>query len=335
MVNYELGSDLKINDWRKFQSLVSPGNFYQSFQWAKLHQLKQGKFFLWYKKQNDNIKSGAIILKYNLPFKQNYLYTPLGPIGNLQKEDFNDFLSFIIQVAKKERSIFARFYLSPDFYPLLFNIKKSPPDYFLSAGNIPSTNAQINLEKEESEILKAMHPKTRYNIGLAQKKGVIIKNFRKDIINEFEIFFELLKNTASKKEFALHPKSHYQALIDNFKDNLVLFIAYYNQKPIAGALTLKWDDKAYYLHGGTNFSYSNLMAPHLLHFEIIKFYKKAGLKFYDLGAASSKENAVKKWEGISRFKLSFGATLYNLPPAYDLIINPLFYFLYNFARKFY
>lgn len=328
-------SDLKFEDWEKFQKEVSPGNFYQSLLWAKVHQADGGRFFIWKNIKNEKLKSGALILKYNLPLKKSYLYAPLGPIGEMSHSDWFNFFEAAKQIAAKEGAFFIRFYsakVPPQFK--ISKINKAPKNYFLSAGNIPPINARLDLEKSEIDLFSQLHKKTRYNIRLAQKKGLIIKNFSgENIFKECKTFLNLLKSTATKKEFSLYHHNHYQNVMEIFKNDLNLFFVYYKDRAIAAALILKWDSAAYYLYGGTDFNFRHLMASPLLHWEAIKFYKNSATKFYDFGAISTPEAPVKKWEGITRFKLSFGAKPYCLAQAYDLVINKPLYFVYNLLRK--
>lgn len=325
-----------MNDWRNFQKKFSPGNFYQSLEWGKFFQNKGGKFFLWQKKEGKTIKSGAIILKYILFRQVNYLYVPLGPIGEMSIECWEDFFETVKAIAENEGSFFIRFYADNLSYNLIkkYFIKQPPKNYFLSAGNIPLFNARLDLSDNEKNIFKNLHAKTRYNIRLAQRKGVVVKSFFKnDILNEFDNFLKLLLKTAQKKNFLIYDDVHYKSLIENFKENMVLLIAYSQQIPVATALFLKWDDIVYYLHGGTNFDFRHLMASHLLHWEAINFFRNLGLKFYDFGAISTIKMPIKKWEGITRFKMAFNAKPYILSQAYDLIINKPTYYLYNFFKK--
>lgn len=332
-----MDQEFGINNWQNFQKEVSSANFYQSYQWARTHQQSGGKFFLWQIKDAQKIKAGAIILKYNLPLNKSYLFVPLGPIGEMTERNWLDFILNAKEIAKNERAFFIRFYAENINKNSIksHNIKEAPKNYFLSAGNIPLFNARLCLISDESVLLKNFRQKTRYNINLAKKRGVNIKFFSGGdaFKKQLGIFFNLLKSTAQKKDFSTHHQSHYEGLIKNFGKDISLFMAYYKDIPIAAALCLKWNDAAYYLHGGTDFNFRNLMAPHLLHWEIIKFYRNNGARFYDFGAISVPELPVKKWNGITRFKLAFGATPYSLAQAYDLIINKSLYFLYNLIRK--
>lgn len=99
--------------------------------------------------------------------------------------------------------------------------------------------------------------------------------------------------------------------------------------PIAGALTLTYGDTAYYLHGAMDREYRNLMAPHFMHWEIMKLYKHEGFGYYDFWGIDA-----RKWPGVTRFKLGFGGREIEYPGSFDLPISKFWYVVYTMARKF-
>ena len=79
---------------------------------------------------------------------------------------------------------------------------------------------------------------------------------------------------------------------------------------------LEHSKTVYYLHGALDRKYRSLMAPHLIHWQLIKQYKQAGYHWYDLWGINA--NA---WPGVTRFKLGFGGqTFFDASP---ILSNPV------------
>ncbi|MBI5071795.1 peptidoglycan bridge formation glycyltransferase FemA/FemB family protein [Candidatus Falkowbacteria bacterium] len=186
----------------------------------------------------------------------------------------------------------------------------------------------MDLTKSEDELLAAMHEKTRYNIRLAEKKNLALKT------GTVDDFWKLMEETTKRDEFRAHPKKYYEKMFEKLADGEKnkmrgeLKIVYQGIAPLAAAIIGYFGDTVTYLHGASSYEYRNLMAPYLLHWEIIKEAKKLGYKFYDFWGIDE-----KKWPGVTRFKKGFGGFEINYPGTFDLPINKLWYKIYNLAKK--
>ena len=179
-----------------------------------------------------------------------------------------------------------------------------------------------------------MHHKTRYNIRLAQKKGLVVKKER-----NFDVFFDLMKQTAKRDGFRLHSKKHYQAI---FASDIVRQITIYNDNTaIAVGVFVAFGDTFTYLYGASNHECRALMAPYLIQWEGIQMAKSAGCKFYDFfGIAPGERNLAGEYEydkghqyaGVTRFKLGFGGEVSVAPGTIDLVTNLPKYRLYQAVR---
>jgi len=183
----------------------------------------------------------------------------------------------------------------------------------------PKQTLRIDLAKSEDEILKAMHQKTRYNIGLAEKRGVRIEER-----NDIEVFFKLLETTTARDGFRMHPRAHYETILSTL--DAKLFFASYNEQPIATALVTFFGTTAYYLHGASANEHRDVMAPYLLHWSIMREAKRRGCTVYDLWGIDE-----KKWPGVTRFKRGFApkteATTYE--GTFDVPFRSFLYRLYR------
>ncbi|MBD3311736.1 MAG: peptidoglycan bridge formation glycyltransferase FemA/FemB family protein [Candidatus Magasanikbacteria bacterium] len=199
----------------------------------------------------------------------------------------------------------------------------------------------LDIDKSEEEILKKMHSKTRYNIRLSKRKGVTVK----EEIN-LDVFWDLYKITTERNGFRLHPKNFFEKLLkQNFTTQLT---SYFNDKALSTSIVLKHDNKIYYFFGASGNFQRNLMAPYLMHWEIIKWGKRHGCDKYDLfGMAKPLSKEDEKaicfhnmcWDStdplssVTRFKAGFGGNSKIFGQAFDLVLNEKKYKLHNLIRR--
>jgi lipid II:glycine glycyltransferase (peptidoglycan interpeptide bridge formation enzyme) len=200
----------------------------------------------------------------------------------------------------------------------------------------------LDLNKSEEDILTVMHSKTRYNIRLAEKKGVEIK-----LEKNVDIFWKLNSETIKRDRFKSHAKEYYEEMLT--LDNVYQLIAYHEGEPIAANILIYFGDTLTYLHGTSASKKRNLMAPYLLQWEGIKLAKKLDCNFYDFwGVAPKAENTEKIqtscfhnfcWpinhalSGVTRFKAGFGGQYVEYSQAFDIITKPWKYKIYILIRK--
>lgn len=276
----------------------------------------------------DDGKIKANIIKHDLPFGKNYLYIPHGPVidfnsisGSINNE-IAQFVAYLKNLAHEERSIFIKIEPMDDkvievLHP--FKFKKSNKEIQ------PKRTIVIDLEKPEEELLGAMHHKTRYNIKIAEKNHLVFTAG-----NDIDAFWRLLKYTAKNDNFSTHSKEYYQSLCATPGLKAETVFIKHEGTPIAGALLLAHDDTVYYLHGAMdrNPKYRPMMAPYLLHWEIIKWAKGYGMRHYDLWGIDA-----QKWPGVTRFKLGWGGRQIEYPGAFDLSVRGFWFILYKILRK--
>jgi lipid II:glycine glycyltransferase (peptidoglycan interpeptide bridge formation enzyme) len=261
------------------------------------------------------------LIKHRLPFGKSWLYSPR---LNFPADYFFQLIDAIAAIAKGENSIFWKIefknntLISNIQYPISLSNPLQPRETFL-----------INLNQTDDQLLKSMKPKTRYNIKLAQKKGVTAR-WSKGIA-DIGVFYNLLLKTSARQKIKLHPKAHYQNILKILgkEDAAALIIAEFKGKVIAANLITFYGDTAIYLHGGTDGANREVMAPHLLQWEAILKAKQRKCKFYDLGGCAVKFGKVGEWAGITRFKSGFGGELAQFGQTYDVIFKKACYWVYQ------
>jgi lipid II:glycine glycyltransferase (peptidoglycan interpeptide bridge formation enzyme) len=176
-----------------------------------------------------------------------------------------------------------------------------------------------------------MKPKTRYNIRLAERKGVKVR-----ISEDAEALYSLLTKTAGRdKGYTPHPEDYYQKMLATLgpKDLVKIFVAEYQGQPLAAVLVSFFGEVAIYLHGGFDESQRNLMAPYLCQWEAIKYAKLKNCHYYDFWGVAETDDPKDGWAGITRFKDGFGGEKIVLPGSYDLILNSFWYHIFSMVAK--
>lgn len=274
---------------------------------------------------------------YNLVFSNNFLYVPHGPIlmRGPDEKFWKQYKDEVMRIAKEENAIFVRFDQFPKTEENLSKYFKKTPAYaYHSSYFQPKYEWILDLNKTEEALLGKMHPKNRYNIRLAEKRGIKIEIIKNNFEKYFEEFYVLLKETAKRDNFGLHPRNYYQNIFKTLdSENTFLTVAKYEGKTLLINLVLLYGKTSYFIFGGSSGSLKNLMFSHLAHWESIKEAKKRGINFYNFGGVD-KDRERESYEGISVFKKKFGGEIFEYSDSYDLVLIPFLYFLYNLHKRF-
>lgn len=188
-------------------------------------------------------------------------------------------------------------------------------------------NVILDISADLETLLKNTSQKTRYNIKLAEKKGVKVKveNNEKGI----EIFNNLMIETAKRQGFLAHSKNYYRKCFETLnKNNMAnILIAYYNDEPLAAWMLFNNDGILYYPYGTSSNNHRNLMPSNLLAWEAIKLGKSLNCRLFDMWGAVNTETSA--WWGFTKFKLGYGGILVEYIDSYDLVINKPLYNIFN------
>jgi lipid II:glycine glycyltransferase (peptidoglycan interpeptide bridge formation enzyme) len=190
----------------------------------------------------------------------------------------------------------------------------------------------LDLDKSEEELLKEMHPKTRYNIRVAEKHGVTIREDNSDAA--FETYLQLAKETTDRQGFYAHGEIYHRTMWRIMHEAGIahLWTATYEGKVLAAWIIFVEDHVMYYPYGASSRDNREVMAPNLLLWELVKWGKKHDIHTFDLwGAIGPDPDPKDPWYGFHRFKAGYNPTLVEFIGSYDLVIQPFFYKLYCLA----
>lgn len=189
----------------------------------------------------------------------------------------------------------------------------------------------LDLRLALDRLMAQMKPKWRYNIHLAVRKGVTI---REATVTDLPLVWEMYAETAARDRFVIREAAYYLDVWERFmraglSQPLVAEVA---GVPAAMAIVFCFGGRAWYMYGASLSAYRNLMPNHLLQWEIIRRAKAVGCTVYDLwGAPDMLAPSDPRW-GLYRFKAGFGATFVPHIGAYDFAPTSWLYRLYAFLR---
>ncbi len=321
--------------------------FLQSESWLRLQEAvgKEAVPF-----GNGDFSANGIV--HALPLVGEYLYIPRGPRGtNFSAQggpvsDGQFSISQLIEKAKEQKCHWVR--VEPMAEEILEAIKKSVPYRVVKAPHDmqPREVFKIDILPAEEVLLANMKSKTRYNIRLAEKRGVKVFETREE--KYIEAFLNLITVTSDRKGITAHPRDYYEKFFQILPEEMCrLFVAEYDGVVLSANLVIFYGDTVTYLHGGSSDTHRDVMAPYLLQWEQMKTAKEEGYRFYDFGGvrtASGQQTTKNKgkeshnksdWSGITKFKTGFSSdalpTVY--PGAYDIVLDSLSYTLYRLLQR--
>lgn len=313
----------------KFVGGEAHSQFLQSYEWGEFQEKVGGSVFRIGVEDNGEIIASAKIIRKKLPIGKHYFYCARGPIVHEKiknrKEVLNLLFSEVERMGLKDGAMFLRFDPIYNVDDHVTDIAGKDIKIIQTHSVQPPKTTYLDLSKTEEELLAKMHQKTRYNIRLAEKKGVKIIEVDK---SRFEEFWHLLDQTCGRDKFRPHGRNYYQAMLELPNDFLKLCFAEYENKPIAAGMFTFFGDTATYLHGGSSNDHRELMAPYLLQWKMIQLAKEKGFKYFDFHGIDE-----VKYPGVTRFKKNFGGEKITYPGTFDLVYDEGWYQIYKMIRK--
>jgi peptidoglycan pentaglycine glycine transferase (the first glycine) len=311
---------VSLSDWNQFLSVHPNAHLLQTGEWGELKSM-----FEWRSVRLLSGDDGVQILFRKLPLGFTVGYIPKANLSPSlwQEIDF---------VCSQNRAIFLK--LEPDFWNdqkiETWNLKLETSPHNIQ----PPRTIIVDLTGSEDEILARMKQKTRYNIRLAEKKGVTVRPW-----DDLSAFHDMMLMTGERDGFGVHSEKYYHRAYELLfaKGMCEILLAEYDRRPLAALFVARHGSRAYYLYGASTDQARNRMPTYLLQWEAMKWAKARGSEEYDLwGVPDEDENTLEAnfesrhdglW-GVYRFKRGFGGQLKRAAQALDRVYNPLLYRVY-------
>jgi peptidoglycan pentaglycine glycine transferase (the first glycine) len=182
----------------------------------------------------------------------------------------------------------------------------------------------LDLGRSEDEILAAMKQKTRYNIGLAARRGVEV---RRGTAKDLVTFYQLYLETSRRDHFLIRSPEYYYDVWGGFLEvgQAQLLLASVEGEVVAGLMLFTFGPTAWYMYGASSDRYRERMPNYLLQWAAIRHARAAGCTLYNLwGAPDNLDESDPMW-GVYRFKLGLGGELARGLGAWDFAVSQVGY----------
>lgn len=321
-------AQVSFQEWRDFIQTQENPHILQTAEWGELKRT-----FGW---EVERVRSGAWgmqILFRKLPLGFTLAYAPK-PVFGLSFPALDEpFWREVDEVCRAKRAVFLK--IEPDGWEDCPASLRPASAFVVSPHNIqPPRTIVVPLEGSEEDVLARMKQKTRYNVRLAEKKGVTVRAW-----DDLEGFYRMMTITGARDGFGVHSLAYYRRAYDLFHPAGMaeLLLAEYAGRPLAALMVFALGRRAYYLYGASTDEERNRMPTYLLQWRAMQWARAHGCVEYDLwGVPDEDEQTLEAqfetrrdglW-GVYRFKRGFGGQVRRAAQALDRVYQPLLYRLY-------
>ena len=328
---YEFITEKTLPEYEAFVQSHPKGNFAQSYLWGKQKPMWQWDAIA-VRGEDGAIRGSLAVMTRKVPgIGRTLMYGCRGPVCDLDdRETFSQLLDGAKVLAKKYQSYVST--IDPDvpssntaFSSMLqsfgFRAKEGGKNFEAIQ---PRYVFRLNVEgKTEEELLANFHQKWRYNIRLAERKGVTVRICGKEMVPAFS---DLMLTTGVRDGFVTRKPEYFAAMLDNLGEHARLYMAFDpNDTPIAGTLAIHYGDKVWYLYGASSNEHRNLMPNYLLQWRMIQWAVETNCRIYDFRGVSGDVSEDNPLYGLFRFKQGFGGDFTEFVGEMDLVLSPVIY----------
>jgi lipid II:glycine glycyltransferase (peptidoglycan interpeptide bridge formation enzyme) len=333
----------KKEQWNQFIADNFPpvGAFLQTWQWGDFKE-KMNLPIERYALTENGKWIGCFQLEiHKLPFGVKYGYSPRGPV--FKKKMWTD-------EARINEALMDLSHIVTEKFPHLVFVRFEPPyqanfrsysqhpykilPYYLQ----PRFNQTVPLVPQ-NELVAQMSGDVRHDIRAAERLQVITEVKEGLSPEEVAAFEEMKKETAGRSGKNIFPSSVYFAnLLDSLgtikqsvyhEPYLKFFVASKGGLPVALYMAVFFACTVTYLYGASYSGEKSKRAPAYLHYKAMLHAKEQGYDHYDLGGVDQ-----KLWPGLTYFKRQFGGKTMEYIGTVDVVIRPLYYWLYSLIKRF-
>lgn len=330
---------LNWEQWNGFVGAQPEAQFLQSWEWGEFQKALHRPIYRLGIETSGKLVAAMHVLLRNHGFGVRSLTVYRGPIIDPSipvaeyTELHNRLMADLVDLARQERA--THIHLEP---PVLIT---SPTSQFYAeqegwrsvSSDQPQTHWLLSLTPSVDELRSRMNQKTRYNINLAERKGVTFNAQQHS--DAVEAFLRLTHATARRKQIQPHSDGYFQTMIETLAPSgfVQLYTAELNGSVLVANIMIVFGDTVSYVHGASGNAARNVMAPHLLQWQQIVDAKSRDSLWYDFGGIVPETAGTHPWSGISRFKRGFGGEERRFIGGRERSMRPLLYKLVQFRRR--
>lgn len=332
-------------EWDAFVAAHPHGSILQTSQWARLKARFGWTAYRVWLKQDGQFVAGAQMLFRSAAMRLIRIgYIPHGPLVDWHNDEQIDVLFNQIDFAAYEHRaglVKIEPYVWQDALPPgRWDSISATHELVTDTDTIqPPRTVVIDLQGSEDDILARMKSKTRYNIRLAARKEVTV---REGTLEDLPIFYNLMLETGERGEFGIHAPEYYSAAYELFApESAALLIAEYNAQPLAAIMVFAHGEQASYLYGASSNVERQRMPTYALQWAAMQWARARDCTFYDMWGvpdeepdtleAQFQEHSDGLWS-VYRAKRGYGGDVKRTIGCADRIYNNRTYRLYKWRR---
>ena len=337
-------------DWNEKVAALPGAHILQTRQWGQVKQAYGWRAYpkIW-QDSGGRVTAAALVLQRTITIRGfntglGVMYVPRGPLMEwgdvrLRRQVLEDLLDF----ARRSRSIFIK--IDPEVQ-LGTGVpgEEEARDNLVGQETIALLESQgwqfsreqiqfrntvwLDLIGSEEDWLARMKPKTRYNLRLATRKGVVVRG---GSLADLGLLYKMYAETSLRDGFAIRSESYYHTVWSEFLTAGMAepLIAEVENEPVAALLLFTYAGRAWYLYGMSRDTHREKMPNYLLQWEAMRLARQRGCAIYDLWGAPDEFDSNDSMWGVYRFKEGLGGRVIRTIGAWDYPVRPRLYSLYT------
>lgn len=354
-------TEVSLSEWGAFISQHPDAHILQSGIWGEFKAKFGWNAARLIEESPSGRKIGVQVLFRQLPLGRHIAYIPKGPVGEStesgQVSDWEKLWPSLDKICKSRKAIFLK--VEPDLLepprfrdgtepatqPIahIFPMNKEsnshtiPGGYRAGSYNFqPRRTILVSLRGDDDRILGRMKQKTRYNVRLALKRGVVVRP-----CTDLDLFYNMVQVTSDRDTFEVHSREYYTQAYETFhpRGMCELFVAEFEREPLAALMVFAQGGRAWYFYGASSNAHREKMPTYLLQWEAMRWARSIQCSEYDLWGVPDEDEEVLEenftdrsdglW-GVYRFKRGFGGRVYRAVESWDRVYNSTLYRLYKY-----
>jgi peptidoglycan pentaglycine glycine transferase (the first glycine) len=282
----------------------------QSYRWGEL----QSRFG--WETHRETLETSAASVPVSLQVAptlvpgQRYGYVPKGPAVGADEQA--EVLGQLAEIAAAAGLAFLR--VEPELEAF------EPPEGWVRAvATQPPQTAIVDLTREPEQLMSSFKPKTRYNVRLAERRGVEV-----DLSDDITAFDALSRETSARHGIHLAEAPYLEQLHRLLAPDgsCRLYLARLAGEPVAGIVVVRFGGRATYLFGASSARGRDAMPAYLLHWRAMLEARASGDREYDLWGVPPDSDPGHPWAGLWQFKSGWNGRMVRYAGAFELPLKP-------------
>jgi peptidoglycan pentaglycine glycine transferase (the first glycine) len=320
--------------WNGFVGSAEAGNLLQSWEWGEIRARQRWKpYRLAIEDRQGRLRAAASVLARRAPLLGNLLYLPEGPVLDYDDGPALDAVTIALRrLGARVGAVAVK--IDPHVTPASARLHRALilRGYRIGhrrgrfEGTQPRHRVVVPLppDGDADRLLASFHAKTRYNIRLAERRGVTVAEVGRERLADFH---RMLEVTCARDGFAERSLAYFEQVWDGLAaaDMIRLFFARHEGDDLAAALLTVIGREAVYAWGASANTKRNLMAPYAVQWAMMRFAMARGCTRYDMTGVPKDLREDAAGYGLYRFKRGFHDAVDTFQGEYDLPLRPVPY----------